>query len=104
MTNSHKSQSEKLAAGGGRETAAKKLKHNRPEEVPLDLGRANEGKRLCGRARVSPDSCPACSGARRACSDGAALSAVCFQRDSSRVGRLGKAFEVGMVWGLGFRV
>ena len=31
MTNSHKSQSEKLAAGGGRETTAKKPYNN---EVP----------------------------------------------------------------------
>jgi hypothetical protein len=35
MTNSHKSQSEKLAAGGGREAAAKKPHNNEIPATPL---------------------------------------------------------------------
>jgi Tfp pilus assembly major pilin PilA len=52
MTNSHKSQSEKLAAGGGRETAAKK---------PQTEGKKNQTARNHGREppHMAPPSTPA---------------------------------------------
>ena len=56
MSNSHKSQSEKLAAGGGRETAAKKP-HNKRSQAHTTNGTRARGRREPGqkpRAHTGP--------------------------------------------------
>ena len=62
MTNSHKSQSEKLATGGGRETTAEKPDKQRgPRPTPL-TGRAHVGGGSRGK---SPNPTPGpCAGSR----------------------------------------
>ena len=56
MTNSHKSQSKKLAAGGGRETAAKKLQ-NRGSQAHTTSGTRARGRGEPGQ-RPRPDTGP----------------------------------------------